>query len=114
MSPSLGTFSSPNAHKNRITASPGQTIMPTNRSIAAMKIKNTTKAFLKQRRGSLYSAIKMTAFGSDIENERNRKGIPLLRQSDFSKSCSIALEENVTGVLLEADIFRTYGHCVNV
>jgi len=110
MSPSSGTSSSPNAHKNRITASPEQTIMPTNRSIAAMKTKNTTKAFLKRRRGFLYNAIKMTAFGSDIENERNKKSIPLLWQSDFSKSRSIALEETFTRVSLEAHIFRPYGH----
>jgi hypothetical protein len=31
----------------------------------------------------------MMAFGSDIENGRNTKGIPLLRQSDFSKFRSI-------------------------
>ena len=74
--------------------------MPINRSIAAMNTKNTTKAFLKQRRGFLYSAIKMMAFGSDIENERNTKSIPLPRQSDFSKSRSIALEENLTRVVV--------------
>jgi len=48
----------------------------------------------------------MTAFKTE--------GIPLLRQSDFSKSRSIALEENFTGVSLEAYIFQTYSHCVNV
>jgi len=78
-----------------------------------MNTKNTTKAFLKQRRGFLYSAIKMMAFGIDIEIERNRKGIPLLRQSDLSKSRSIALEENFTRVSLEAHIFRLFVHWVN-
>ena len=72
--------------------------MATSRSIAAMNTKYTTKVFLKQRRGFLYSAINMMAFGSDIENERNTKTIPLLRHSDFSKSRSIALEENLTRV----------------
>ena len=106
MSPSLGISSSPNAHKNLITASPGQTIVPTSRSIAAMNTKYTTKGFLKQRSGFLYSAIKMMAFGSDIENERNAKIIPLLRHSDFSKSRSIALEEHFTRVSHEPPVFR--------
>ena len=82
--------------------------MPTKRSTAAMNTKKTTKAFLKQRRGFLYSAIKMMAFGSDIENERNTKGIPLLRQSDFLKSGSMALVEHLATISVTGHVLQLF------
>ena len=90
-SPSVGEKYSPNVHLSLITASAGQTAMPTNRSIAAINVKNTENVFLKRRRGSLYNATNVTSLKTDIRNESREKDIPLPRQIDFSKSRSVTI-----------------------